>query len=195
MRLYESNTVNENLIILNTRFNYHYQTLIPWIATACNNRALSIITVEHLVACLQYSQMLSGSRKALTAVTKLALKKIRSVCFRCHAPAPYRCSRCHSVKYCSRECQRLAWKSDHKRECVQMNVFSLKSLFSNLSFRIEGSNTRSNLSQFLNAPGPMVFRRVAPLKSNEVRPLQPISKYQNPIVTHIILGKSVAEHS
>ena len=36
--------------------------------------------------------------------------------------ATMRCSRCHLVHYCSRECQVKAWKQEHKSECEPISV-------------------------------------------------------------------------
>jgi len=36
------------------------------------------------------------------------------------APAFKRCSVCHAVAYCTRECQKAHWKAKHKRECAIM---------------------------------------------------------------------------
>ena len=45
-------------------------------------------------------------------------------------PPFLQCSKCHRVWYCSKECQKEAWKAGHKRECVQnlidMHVVEIK---------------------------------------------------------------------
>ena len=35
---------------------------------------------------------------------------------------PQYCIGCHTAKYCSRECQRRAWKQDHKAQCSTLVV-------------------------------------------------------------------------
>jgi hypothetical protein len=40
------------------------------------------------------------------------------ICNACFWPGDHRCSRCKSVHYCSKVCQKLLWK-DHKKSCVE----------------------------------------------------------------------------
>mmetsp|Transcript_8795 Transcript_8795/g.14269 ORF Transcript_8795/g.14269 Transcript_8795/m.14269 type:complete len:282 (-) Transcript_8795:65-910(-) len=47
-----------------------------------------------------------------------------------------KCSRCACVQYCSRECQKKAWKPNHKRECQLLNAWKNKSWEKNQSHMI-----------------------------------------------------------
>ncbi|KAE8718916.1 Ubiquitin carboxyl-terminal hydrolase 19 [Hibiscus syriacus] len=40
-----------------------------------------------------------------------------STCAVCSNPAPKKCSRCKSVRYCSLTCQQVHWKDEHKTKC------------------------------------------------------------------------------
>lgn len=33
-----------------------------------------------------------------------------------------RCSRCNSVEYCSKECQKVHWKAQHRRDCDRLKT-------------------------------------------------------------------------
>eukprot|EP00611_Tribonema_gayanum_P021953 TRINITY_DN4325_c2_g1_i2.p1 TRINITY_DN4325_c2_g1~~TRINITY_DN4325_c2_g1_i2.p1 ORF type:complete len:1025 (-),score=258.19 TRINITY_DN4325_c2_g1_i2:254-3328(-) len=40
------------------------------------------------------------------------------ICIACSkADAPFACARCHSARYCSRDCQRQHWRAGHRRQC------------------------------------------------------------------------------
>jgi hypothetical protein len=44
-----------------------------------------------------------------------------SVCHYCGAlDAAAKCSKCHSVLYCNRDCQTKDWKKVHKKECPDL---------------------------------------------------------------------------
>jgi hypothetical protein len=40
---------------------------------------------------------------------------------------PLQCAQCKAAKYCSKDCQKRAWKAGHKRECVPAGVKGAKS--------------------------------------------------------------------
>ena len=47
-------------------------------------------------------------------------KKTKRLCFHCgkNGVKIRQCSRCRTVNYCSKQCQKAAWKSGHKEACV-----------------------------------------------------------------------------
>jgi len=48
--------------------------------------------------------------------TEVLQGREKEICANCSAPAGFSCSRCTNVKYCSKRCQRVHWKS-HKASC------------------------------------------------------------------------------
>jgi len=40
---------------------------------------------------------------------------------------PLQCAQCKAAKYCSKDCQKKAWKTGHKRECVPAGAKGAKS--------------------------------------------------------------------
>jgi hypothetical protein len=40
---------------------------------------------------------------------------------------PLQCAQCKAAKYCSKDCQKKAWKAGHKRECVPAGAKGAKS--------------------------------------------------------------------
>ncbi|MCF8298917.1 MAG: zinc finger MYND domain-containing protein [Saprospiraceae bacterium] len=53
---------------------------------------------------------------------KIALKKQlkKFGCFTCKANTAKFCGECKAIMFCSTECQRIAWKDHHKKECPQI---------------------------------------------------------------------------
>lgn len=46
-------------------------------------------------------------------------ERFSSLCFVCGCAAPYGCSKCHNVHYCSRAHQSWHWKHGHKQSCCK----------------------------------------------------------------------------
>ncbi|MCL7026115.1 hypothetical protein MKW94_003246, partial [Papaver nudicaule] len=46
-------------------------------------------------------------------------RTVRDCCSVCGNPANSRCSRCKSIRYCSRDCQIQHWRAGHKLECKE----------------------------------------------------------------------------
>jgi len=53
---------------------------------------------------------------------KIALKKQlkKFGCFTCRANTAKFCGGCEAIMFCSKECQKIAWKDHHKKECPQI---------------------------------------------------------------------------
>jgi hypothetical protein len=56
-----------------------------------------------------------------------SLYKLNPICSHCWRKPPIveklqRCSRCHLMSYCSKECQRADWQAHHKDECCNQNA-------------------------------------------------------------------------
>ena len=49
--------------------------------------------------------------------TRGALEHSPRLCRRCAAPAAQHCAQCKLVSYCSRDCQRVDWATDHAHTC------------------------------------------------------------------------------
>merc|ERR1712228_24326 len=49
---------------------------------------------------------------------KTKKKKVKKRCYQCKKSVKLRiCSKCKSVRYCSRKCQKISWKSKHRHDC------------------------------------------------------------------------------
>ena len=73
-------------------------------------------------------------------------------CDVCSKPAHTLCAGCPAVYYCNRECQRIGWKSGHKRMCASMSVclhvcLSLCLCLCNLSLSLSLSLSLESVSQ------------------------------------------------
>ncbi len=57
-------------------------------------------------------------------------------CSSCSAPSTLQCSRCHSARYCSKACQKAAWKS-HKQSCTSPSAASTAAADAGPRFKLE----------------------------------------------------------
>ena len=63
-----------------------------------------------------------GSKKVKENREKGVQRVGTKVCAACSGLGSMTCSRCHSIHYCSKECQRTHWKAVHKAECCKPSV-------------------------------------------------------------------------
>lgn len=94
---------------------------------ACAVRQMAIMTVLSRSIDVYHAVWSKGTQAAQRdpTVTKEVLQSqaaslANDTCIKCSKPATALCARCEKVKYCSRECQKVHWKT-HKAHCIPTN--------------------------------------------------------------------------
>lgn len=80
----------------------------------CSRECQREDSTQHKIKCDQMSSMPSGID--LNNNDYLSILPESKVCAVCHQPGEKSCSKCHSIYYCSRQCQEQDWKI-HKIIC------------------------------------------------------------------------------